>query len=398
MAYDDANAGATQFSLVIGGPFHRLLKRLALLGPDHLPRGSAALALMLTAWLPPALLALAQFLHDRDPAALSYFSDYTAYIRFLVAIGVMVVTERTADGRLAPLIDHFTRAQLIHESCAPRFGRTLRRADERSSSTIAELVILGIVMLVAVASVRLDLEVGREFGWDGAIVEGRAEYSWAGWWSHWISKPIFLFLVLRWCWRFAVWGWLLLKISGMRLQLIAYHPDRCGGLGFLSVYPTVFSGFILALSCQVAAQLVSEMHVSDFDFANEQLRSMILAWIGFVFVIFVGPLMVFVRPLYRLREQAIFDLGRISSEHQRAFRQKWVESGVSGQGLLGSADVSSACDILTVASSPYALRMFPINLSVLVQVALAAGLPMLAVVLTRVPLSEFLQRVLTAVV
>ncbi len=396
MADEHANATTPQFSVVIGGPFHRLLKRLGLLGPDQLPGGRAALALMLTAWLPPALLAFAQFLHDRDAAALSYFSDYTAYIRFLIAIGVMVVTERIANQRVAPLLSHFTRAQLIHESSATAFERTLQKADERSSSTIAELVILVVVMLVAVASMRLDLEVGREFGWDGAIAAGRAEYSWAGWWSHWIGKPIFLFLVLRWCWRFAVWGWLLLKISNLRLQLVAYHPDRCGGLGFLSVYPTVFGGFILALSCQVAAQLVSEMHVNEF--ADEQLRSMIVAWIGFVFVIFVGPLTAFVRPLYRLREQAIFDLGRIASEHQRAFRQKWVESGVSGRELLGSADVSSACDIVSIASSPYSLRTFPINLSVLVQVALAAGLPMLAVVLTQVPLGEFLRRVAAAVV
>jgi hypothetical protein len=205
-----------------------------------------------------------------------------------------------------------------------------------------------------------------------------------------------MFLVLRWIWRFAVWALLLFKISRMRLRLVAYHPDRSGGLGFLSVYPTVFSGFIFALSCLVAAQLVSE--IQGTGIAVEQLQLMVLAWIGFVFLIFAGPLTVFGHPLYKLREQAIFNLGRIASEHQLAFQQKWMESQASGGDLLGSADVSSAADLAPIASSPYSLRMFPITLSVLIQLALSAGLPMLAVIVTQMPLSEFLKRVVAAIV
>jgi hypothetical protein len=389
-------ANVAQFSLVFGGPFHDLLNRLRLLGPDRLPTLGAALTLTLIAWLPPAFLSLADYWYSENSSALSYFSDYTAHIRYLLAIGVMVVTERTAHQRLTPIVNHFIDARLIRDDHLERFGRVLKRADDRSSSALAESAILAIVMLVAILGTTLDLELGSEFDWDGSVVDGHAEYSLAGLWSHWISKPLFMFLVLRWIWRFAVWALLLFKTSRMRLRLVAYHPDRSGGLGFLSVYPTVFSGFIFALSCLVAAQLVSE--IRRMGIPVEQLQWMVLAWIGLVFLTFAGPLTVFGHPLYKLREQAIFNLGRIASEHQLAFQQKWMESQASGGELLGSADVSSAADLAPIASSPYSLRMFPITLSVLIQLALSAGLPMLAVVVTQMPLREFLQRVLAAIV
>lgn len=49
-----------KFSLVIGGPFYRLQERLGLLGPDLLPPLKTALFFALIAWLPLALLSMAQ--------------------------------------------------------------------------------------------------------------------------------------------------------------------------------------------------------------------------------------------------------------------------------------------------------------------------------------------------
>ncbi len=376
-----------QFSLVIGGPFHALLSRLRLLGADGLPTLRAAIILVLIAWLPPALLSVVDYLYNGSERALSYFSDYTAYIRFWLAIGVMVMTERSAHFRLTPVVNQFFHARLICEESMERFRAAVKKADDRSSSAIAELVLLLMLYLAAIFTAKFDLELGG-FDWDGRIVEGNAEYSMAGLWSHWISKPLFLFLLLRWCWRFAVWGWLLFQVSRMRLQLVAYHPDRSGGLGFLCVYPMVFSGLIFAVSSVVAAQLVSEIY--NAGISRELLQPLILAWIVFVLLIFIGPLAVFVRPLYQLREQAMFGLGRIASEHQAAFQKKWMASQAAGGDLLGSADVSSASDLAPIAASPYSMRVLPVTLTAVIYLALTAGAPMLAVLATQMPLSEFL--------
>ena len=159
---------------------------------------------------------------------------------------------------------------------------------------------LVVVIGIAVFGITLDVGLGG-FNWDGRVVDGGVELTLAGAWSHWIVKPLFQFLVLRWIWRFVVWGWLLFRISSLPLKLVAYHPDRSGGLGFLSVYPMVFSGLIFAMSAVVAAQLVSEV-MSD-GMAGQMVWSLIASWCIFVLLVFVGPLAVFLKPLYLLRER-----------------------------------------------------------------------------------------------
>ena len=110
-----------RFSLVRGGPFQMLLGRLHLLDTEHLPSLRAAFLLALLAWLPPAVFALASYLLHDNADAITYFLDYTNYIRTLVAIPVLVMTERQAHQRLTPVIDHFNRAGLLVDSDLNRF-------------------------------------------------------------------------------------------------------------------------------------------------------------------------------------------------------------------------------------------------------------------------------------
>ena len=40
------------------------------------------------------------------------------------------------------------------------------------------------------------------------------------------------------------------------------HTDRATGQGLLSIYPSIFSGFIFALSCVVASAMIEDIHVA----------------------------------------------------------------------------------------------------------------------------------------
>jgi hypothetical protein len=91
---------ADRFSLVAGGPFHAALRRLRLIGADQLPTRPAAVGLALLAWLPPALLAIAQSVLDGRYSGWGFFIDSTVHTRYLIAIGTMLATERYADGRI----------------------------------------------------------------------------------------------------------------------------------------------------------------------------------------------------------------------------------------------------------------------------------------------------------
>jgi hypothetical protein len=381
-------APVERFSLVAGGPFHALLRRVGLIGADQLPTRRAAIILALVGWLPPALVAVTQTLADSSYSGWGYFTDWTAYTRYLIAIAVMVATERYADGRFVILARHFLEARLLPGDTLPVFQAALITADRRSSSALAE----GIILLTAFvwSGVTASFSVALSgSSWEGTAAGGEVVLSWAGETARFLSAPLFIFLVMRWVWWFLVWGVLLFRLSRLPLQLTPLHPDRAAGLGFLSIYPSIFSGFIFALSCVVASAMVKDIGLERP--AAELVWFAIGGWLAFALILFLGPLLVFVRPLYVTRERALLQYGRLASQHHLAFHQKWIGEARSGEDLMGSPDPSSASDLNASVQAVQDMRVVPVDWVAVVQLMTAAGIPMLAVVSTQIPLGDLVR-------
>ena len=376
---------ADQFSLVVGSPFHVVLRRLGLTGADRLPTRRAAISLTLLAWLLPALLAVAQSLADGRYSGWGYFTDLTVYARYLVAIWVMVATERYADGRIVILTRQFREARLLSDDSLPAFAAVLAIANRRSSSALAELVIVAAALAWSSLVSSYVVSVARS-SWEGTLVDGEVVLSWAGEAARWISNPLFLFLTLRWIWRFLVWAALLHRISRLPLQLTPLHPDRSAGLGFLAIYPSIFSGFVFALSCVIASSFLKEL--AFVRHSPETVWFALAGWLAMILALVLGPLLVFVRPLHAVRERALLEYGRLAGQHHLAFHRKWVGEARSGEDLMGSPDPSSVSDLNASVQAVRQLRVVPIDGAAVVQLVVAAGIPLLAVVATRVPLAD----------
>jgi hypothetical protein len=376
---------ADRFSLVAGGPFHAVLRRLGLLGADRLPTPRAAIGLALLAWLPPALLAVAQSLVDDRYSGWGFFADLTVYTRYLVAIWVMIATERYADGRIVILVRQFREARLLSDDGLPAFAAALTAADRRSSSALAEVVIVAAALVWSGLTAHYAVALAGS-SWEGMVVDGEVALSWAGETARFVSTPLFLFLVLRWMWRFLVWMALLYRISRLQLQLTPMHPDRSAGLGFLAIYPSVFSGFVFALSCVVASAFLKELGLVRHS--PETVWFALAGWLGVNLVLFLGPLLVFVGPLHAARERALLEYGRLANQHHLAFHRKWIGEARSGEDLMGSPDSSSASDLNAIVQVVRELRVVPIDGAAVVQLVVAAGVPLLAVVATQMPLVD----------
>lgn len=381
-------AGEDRFSLVIGGPFHALLRRAGLVRADQLPSVGAALALALLAWGVPAALVVVQSLLDQGYPGYGYFTDWTTHTRYLLAVAVMIGTERYADRRLVLLARHFREAQLLAPSALRAFNAALAAADRRAASALAEGLILALVLVAAGynAVVEVDL-VGAD--WEGRLTHGVASLSWGGFAARWVSTPLFLFLVLRWVWRCLVWIALLWRLSRLPLQLMPLHPDGCAGLGFLTIYPTIFSGFLFALSAVVAAAFVEDMPYLHTTTSGVWLG--LGVWVGLCLTLVVGPLLVFTPRLYWVRERSLLEYGRLASQHHLAFHRKWIATGRNGEELIGSSDPSAASDLNAIMAGLGQLRLVPLDFPTLMQLMIAMGAPLLAVVLTQVPVGKLLQ-------
>jgi hypothetical protein len=382
-----ADTLADRFSLVAGGPFHALLGRLGLLRADRLPTPRAAIGLGLLAWLAPALLVVAQSLVDARYSGWGFFTDWTAHTRYLVAIWVMIATERYAEGRIGLMTRQF-RERLLPEESRPAFAAALEKADRRSSAALAEAVLLAAALVWTGLTARYAVALAGS-SWDGTVLGGEVVLSWAGQFARFVSAPLFLFLVLRWIWRFLVWTALLYRLSRLPLQLTPLHPDRAGGLGFLAIYPSVFSGFVFALSCVVASSMVKELGLAQHS--PETVWFSLVGWLAVVLILFLGPLLVFAGPLYALRERALLEYGRLASQHHLAFHRKWIGEGRSGEDMLGGPDPSSATDLNSSVQAVRELRVVPVDGPAVLLLVVAAGIPMLAVVLTQIPLADLVK-------
>lgn len=377
-----------RFSLVAGGPFHALLGSVGLLAADQLPRARAAVVLVMIAWLPPAVLVAVLSAIDDGYAGWGYFTDPTAYSRYLVAITVMIATERYANRRILALVHHFRESGLLAHDQGSAFAALLDTADRRTSSTPIELVIAAVCLLLAGTSMSIAIDISGS-SWGGARESGTVALSWAGNYARFVSTPLFQFLLLRWMWRFLAWTLLLCQIARLPLQLAPLHPDRAAGLGFLSIYPSIFSGFVFALSCVVASAFLRELDLEQL--AADTVWFGLAGWIGIVLLIFLGPLTVFVRPLYLAREQALLSYGRIASQHHIAFHRKWIEPAMGGEDMLGSADPSSVSDLNASVQAVLDMRTIPVDRSAVVQLLIAAAVPLLTVVAALIPLRDLIR-------
>lgn len=80
------------------------------------------------------------------------------------------------------------------------------------------------------------------------------------------------------------------------------HPDRCGGIGFLSLFPGVFRGFVFALSCVLASLVLKDIESGTVPVTMDIIRGVIAAWALLVALLFLAPLLCFYEPLFELRD------------------------------------------------------------------------------------------------
>lgn len=137
--------------------------------------------------------------------------------------------------------------------------------------------------------------------------------------------------------------------------------------------------------------MVASLFLKELSYVQHSAQSVgiaMLAWLVMVLICFVGPLLAFCVPLYKVRERVLLEYGRLATQHHLAFDRKWIAEGKSGGDLLGSSDASSAADLNSSVEVALSLQMVPVDRFALIQLAVAAGIPMLAVVATQTQLLE----------
>jgi len=160
-----------------------------------------------------------------------------------------------------------------------------------------------------------------------------------------VGFPLFYFLTLRWLWRLVVWAALMREIAKLPLQLIPTHPDRAGGLGFLTVFPGMFLPLIFSLSIVFASGVLQVILLEAKEVIDLEIA--VAAWTVLVLAIFVGPLGFFSPVLVRLKEQAIIDYGSLVTYCSRMAEKQMFDDMAQGRAI-DKDTVSAGADIAAV--------------------------------------------------
>ena len=114
------------------------------------------------------------------------------------------------------------------------------------NSVLAEMLLIAFVYGVGILIVWRQYIALDTATWYATPSADGSKLSLAGMWYGYVSLPIFQFLLIRWYFRLFIWTRFLWQVSRIELSLIPTHPDRVGGLDFLS--NTVYAFAVLAVA------------------------------------------------------------------------------------------------------------------------------------------------------
>lgn len=396
----DAEAGLQQrnaedFSLFLGGPLFQLLRRTRLTGDALELARRRVIAIALFTWLPLLVLSALEgrALHG---VAVPFLFDAEVHVRFLVAIPLLIAAELLVQDRIASVPRMFLERHLIPEADMPRFKAAVASAYRLRNSVVAEVLLIVAVYAVGVLLVWRHYVAMDAATWYSTGTDQGTQLSLAGIWLGYFSLPVFQFLICRWYFRIFIWARFLWQVSRIQLKLIPTHPDRVGGLGFLSLAVQGFAVLAAALGALLSAFLADRILHLGAPLTNFMFE--IGGMVVFVQCLALGPLLVFASQLAAAKRVGTREYGTLAESYVRAFDAKWLRGGAApGEELLGSGDIQSLADLGNSLEVVKGMRIVPVTRDDVVRLAIVTLAPVAPLLLTMMPLEELIRRLLGVV-
>jgi hypothetical protein len=202
--------------------------------------------------------------------------------------------------------------------------------------------------------------------------------------------------MLRWYFRLFVWWRFLWQVARCELSLVPTHPDRVGGLGFLSGTVGAFAPLLVAHGTLLAALIANRIFFRGATLPEFKIEIVVV--VVFLLLFVLGPLLMFMPHLARARRIGLRQYGTLAQRYVREFDEKWIRGGLPpGEPLVGSADIQSLADLGNSFEIVRSMRTVPFTRDTVLQLAIITVVPVAPLLLTMVSLEELLKRLLQIV-
>jgi hypothetical protein len=262
------------------------------------------------------------------------------------------------------------------------------------NSIIAEVVLLVVVFTGGIWIWRNEVALDVA-SWYASPQGGQMHLTEAGSWFAFISVPAFQFILLRWYMRMLIWFLCLLRISLLKLNLLPAHPDRTGGISFLSISSYAFIPVLFAQGALLAGQIASRIFHNGQSLLSFKLT--IAGFAGFFVAAVLVPLLLFMPKLVLAKRQGLGEYGALASEYVMEFDQKWLRSKAHAEELLGSGDIQSLADLGNSFAVVRQMRTVPFTTDDVVRLLVATLVPLTPLLLTIMPLEKLVTQAIKIV-
>ena len=381
------------FSLVLGGPLFQLLCRSHLSGNALELWRQRIVVITLIAWLPLLILSALQGQAWGRGAVVPFLLDVEAQVRFLIALPLLIVAELVVHQRMRLVVRQFLERDLIPKSALPYFDAAIKSAFRLRNSLIAEILLIGFVYVVGVLLFWRHYVALATATWYAVPIPDGIEFSLAGIWYGYVSLPVYQFLLVRWYYRLFIWMRFLWHVSRIELALVPTHPDRVGGLGFLSNTVYAFMPLALAHGAMLAGPIANRIFY--LGAALPEFKVEIAVVVIFLLLLVFGPLLLFSPQLAQAKRTGNREYGALAARYVREFDAKWVRGGASAdERLVGSGDIQSLADLANSFEVVRTMQFAPITKDAFLRLVAATVIPVVPLALTMMPLEELLRKLL----
>jgi hypothetical protein len=381
------------FSLVLGGPLFQLLHRAHLTGDALELVKQRVIVISLLAWLPLMVLSVLEGQALGGKAAVPFLLDLEIHIKFLVVLPLLIISELVVHQRMRFVVKQFLERHLIPESALPRFDAAIASAFRLRNSVLAEVLLILFVYVVGVLFIWRQYTALGTATWYAVPTGEGLKLSFSGVWYGYVSLPIFQFLLMRWYFRIFIWTRFLWKVSRLSLSLIPTHPDRVGGLGFLSNTVYAFLTLAVAHGGLLAGNIANRIFYLGATLP--QFKAEIAILVLFVLWMVLGPLLVFALQLAEVKRKGNREYGTLAARYVREFDAKWLRGGApADEPLVGSGDIQSLADLGNSFEIVKTMRIVPVTKEAILRLMAATLAPLVPLALTMMPLEELLKKLL----
>jgi hypothetical protein len=358
-----------------GGPLFQLLRRAHL--SDDALRMARQRIIVITSlvWLPLLVLSALEGQALGGSAAVPFLRDLEVHIRFLLALPLLIIAELVVHRRMRPLLRQFLGRNLIPEDAMPRFDAAIASAFRLRNSVLAEVLLIAFVYGVGILIVWRQYVTLDAATWYASLSAEGAKLSLAGMWYGYVSLPIFQFLLVRWYFRVFIWTRFLWQVARIELNLVPTHPDRVGGLGFLSDAVHAYAMLAVAQGALLAGPLANRIFF--LGAALPQFKAEIAALVIFLLCVVLGPLLVFAPQLTQAKRKGLREYGTLAERYVREFDAKWLRGGApADEPFVGSGDIQSLADLANSFEVVRTMRIAPITREDILRLVAATLVPL----------------------